>query len=334
MNDMGFEMHNSQGIRTGRSLRIVGAALAAALWLATAAAVAQSSSQGGGWQTGINIRGALGDSSGAAAAARPAAEAKPSGPPSTLTLVAYLTDDGQRIDQGLVWRIFEDRPGSDGRNPLVSMHREASPVVKLQPGDYLVNAAFGRAQVTRKLAVKSGSTATEKLVLNAGGLRLTAYMGSKGTPAPPNTVLYDIFADERDQLGNRNRVMTKVKPGLIIRLNSGIYHLVSTLGDANATVTADVTVEPGKLTEAAVAHAVAKATFKLVAAPGGEALADTHWVIATPQGEVVKESVGALPTHTLAPGSYTVSARSGNRTFKRDFTLQMEQTTEVEVVMQ
>ncbi len=37
--------------------------------------------------------------------------------------------------------------------------------------------------------------------------------------------------------------------------------------------------------------------------------------------QVVKHSVGALPTHILAPGTYTIIAKSGARTFKRDFTL-------------
>ncbi len=76
----------------------------------------------------------------------------------------------------------------------------------------------------------------------------------------------------------------------MIRLNAGAYHIVSTYGDANATVRADVTVEPGKITEATVKHAAAPVTFKLVQAAGGEALADTKWSILTTTGDVVKES--------------------------------------------
>jgi hypothetical protein len=307
--------------------------------LAVTVAEAQSQPSPGAWQTGIDIRGASTEDAAATAKPSPteskAAAATPAaGAVATLTLQAVLTENGQRIDQGLVWRIFEPRPGPDGKSKLVSLHREAVPAVKLAAGEYLVNAAFGRAQQTRRIILKPGTATTEKFVLNAGGLRLTAYVGTKGVQAPANSVVYDILSDERDQFGNRTKIMSAAKPGLIIRLNSGIYHLVSTLGDANATVTADVTVEPGKLTEAAVAHAVSKATFKLVAKPGGEALADTHWSISTPQGELVKESVGALPTHTLAPGTYIATARSGGRVYKREFTLRMDETTQVEVVMQ
>ena len=144
---------------------------------------------------------------------------------------------------------------------------------------------------------------------------------------------YDIFADEADQFGNRQKVIGDAKPGLIIRLNAGTYHIVSVYGDANAVVRADVTVEPGKLTEATVNHTAARVTFKLVLQPGGEALANTHWNILTPDGDVVKESVGALPTHVLAAGRYTVLARFKDKNYTRDFTIASGDIKQIEVVI-
>ena len=47
---------------------------------------------------------------------------------------------------------------------------------------------------------------------------------------------------------HETRIVDGVKQGVILRLNSGIYHVVSTYGDANAHVRTDVTVEAGKLT--------------------------------------------------------------------------------------
>ena len=265
-----------------------------------------------------------------------ATERKPHTTPAgtQVTLIALLTQDGQRIDQGLVWRVFQaTKPAPDAKNSLVSIHREASPVLKLLPGDYTVNAAFGRANLTRRINVKPGMPSVEPFILNAGGLRLTALVG-KGDPAPANGVTYDVYSDERDQFGNRAKIMASAKPGLILRLNSGIYHIVSTYGDANAVVGADVTVEAGKLTEATVTHSAAKVTFKLVTHAGGEALADTQWSIVDTHGEVVKESVGALPTHVLAPGGYTATAKSAGRAFRRDFTVQPGDTAQVEIIMQ
>lgn len=247
-----------------------------------------------------------------------------------IKLIALLTADGQQIDDGLVWRVYQHTGPQEAKSKLLMEKREASPALKLQPGDYTVNASFGRANLTRKLTLKAGSSATEKFVLNAGGLRVSASISGK--PAPEGGVAYAVYSEDRDQFANRSAVMTGAKPGLIMRLNAGIYHIVSTYGDANAKVEADVTVEAGKLTEANVVHQAAKAAFKLVTRAGGEALPDTHWTIQTQAGEIVKESVGALPSHVLAPGSYTVLAKSAGRVFQRAFAVKDGEMAIVEVL--
>jgi preprotein translocase subunit YajC len=255
----------------------------------------------------------------------------PTGSGSQLSLVALLTDDGQNIDQGLVWRVYREKPGPDGKPVLVSTHREPSPSLRLAPGTYMVNVAFGRANLTRKIVVGGDRAAPERFVLNAGGLRLVAVLAN-GEAVTDRAVSYDIYSDERDQYGQRTKLMSGVKPGTIIRLNAGIYNIVSSYGDANAVARSDVTVEAGKLTEATLSHAAAKVTFKLVARPNGDAIADTQWVLADSRGQTVKESVGALPSHILAPGSYTVSARNGGEVFQRQFSVQAGDVAQVEVV--
>ena len=248
--------------------------------------------------------------------------------------MALLTEDGQRIEQGVVWRIYEQTNLAERRGKLLRTERSPSPLLSLKPGNYIVNAAFGRANLTRKISVDESPAAepkVEKFVLNAGGLRITAMLGNK--PAPPGSVSCAILTD-RDQADERRLVLQGVKPGLVIRLNAGIYHIVSTYGDANAIVRTDVTVEAGKLTEAQIQHTFAKVAFKLVERAGGDALPDTQWTIQTPDGAVVKESVGALPTHAIAPGSYTVVARNKGRAFRRDFTVQDGKPAEVEIMLQ
>jgi hypothetical protein len=251
-----------------------------------------------------------------------------------IQLMALLTEDGQRIEQGLVWRVYEETNLAERRGKLLFTERNATPLVALKPGNYIINAAFGRANLTRKIAVTDAPATApkvEKFVLNAGGLRVSAMIGNK--PAPAGSVTYSILTD-RDQADDRRVILSISKPGLVVRLNAGIYHIVSTYGDANAIVRSDVTVEAGKLTEASIQHTFAKVSFKLVERAGGEALPDTQWTIQTPEGGIVKESVGALPAHTLAPGTYTVVARNQNRAFRRDFTVQDGQSTEIEVLSQ
>src|SRR3546814_11951246 len=88
--------------------------------------------------------------------------------------------------------------------------------------------------------------------------------------------------------------MADVRPGMIVRLNAGTYHVVSEYGDINAVVRADIQVEAGKLIEATLQHRAAQITLKLVSQPGGEAIADTAWSVLTAAGDIVNESVSAF----------------------------------------
>ncbi len=256
----------------------------------------------------------------------------PTGGAQEVQFTAFLTDDGPPIDQGVVWHIFQDAEKDSARPRHHRTVRDASPVIRLSPGRYLVNVSFGRANLTRTIAVEAGVALNERFVLNAGGLRVSAQLGD-GSPAPEAAVNYDIYSGETDQLGNRQRIMSGARPGLIMRLNAGIFHIVSRYGDANAVVSADVTVEAGKLTEVAITHPGASVTFKLVTRPGGEAQSGAQWAILDPDGEVIKESAGALPTHVLAAGSYVVTARHSGRVFRHGFTVQAGEAAQIEVVM-
>ncbi len=325
------------------------AALLVALLAGLTLSPAAEAEDGSPWDTGVSLRSVFpAPSLTEGASPAPAQESAPSsnvtvvprtsegaqagaGGTTQVNLIALLTADGQRIDQGLVWRIYESSGGPKDASKLLTTKREPSPTVGLKPGNYIINAAFGRADLTRAITVAPGAPMSEKFVLNAGGLRVKVLVDGE-TPAA-NTVSYDVYTGERDQLDNRTKVLSHAKPNIIVRLNAGIYHIVSTYGDANAQVEADVTVEAGKLTEATVSHSAARVTFKLVTRLGGDALPDTQWTIQTPQGKVVKHSVGALPTHILAPGTYTIIAKTGTRAFKRDFTLSGGETAQVEVLM-
>ena len=269
-------------------------------------------------------------------AAKPEAGGKTAQLPATMVpakFKALIMDGGRQINSGLVWRIFEARKAENGKFKLISSHRDATPTAALAPGSYLVNAAYGKAHLTKKITVKANQPVEEIFVLNCGGLRLSSILANQ-QPVSKKSVTYSIYSDERDQFGKRTKVMSDAKPGLIIRLNAGIYHVVSKYGDANAIVSSDVTVEPGKLSEATVNHSAAKVSFKLVLQPGGEALANTKWSVLTPQGEIVKESTGALPTHILAAGTYLLLARYEGRNFKQEFNVTPGDNKQIEVVVQ
>lgn len=252
-----------------------------------------------------------------------------------VTLAARTVEGGAIIRSGLVWWIYKNKKSKDGKYELVETFREGTPTANLPAGSYRIAAAYGKVNLIKDIDVQPGHAIQETFVLNAGGLRLNAVTLS-GTTIPPNSVRYDLFADESesDQFGNRKVVLRDAKPGLVLRLNAGAYQVVSTYGDANAIVRADVTVEPGRLTDATINHSAGKITFKLVTQPGGEALADTQWNILTPGGDVVKESAGALPTHILAAGNYKVVAEHQGKNYSREFLIEPGEVKQIEVVIQ
>jgi hypothetical protein len=252
------------------------------------------------------------------------------GPTGTLRLSARLTDEMPLIHKDLMWRIFAAEPEDDGSFKIVALGEGPRPEFSLREGDYVVHVGYGRARAIKRVTVKQG-VLDEVLVLNAGGLRLSA-VRSDGQAIPRNDVSFAVYSSEQDQFGQRELILPTVPPGKTVRLNAGSYHIVSQYGDANAVVRSDVKVEAGKLSDAVVSHEAAKVTLKLVNQPGGEALADTSWSVETPAGDVVSQSVGAFPTHILAPGDYTIVARHDGIGYSRKYTVELGYDQEVEIV--
>lgn len=264
----------------------------------------------------------------------PAAQDAPpaTGAPAPVTFTAFLARGTPPLaSPGLVWRIYEGRARDDGSYHLLHTLRAASPTAPLKPGLYLVNAAYGKASLTKRIAVWPGKPLQDDFILNAGGLRLYATL-NKTQVIPDTQVTFDIYSEVTDQSGARLKVIARGKPGVIFRLNNGTYHVVTSYGDCNASVESDIAVEAGRLAEATFDHEAARITFRLVDRPGGEALADTRWTLSTLSGETIKESAGAFPTHILAAGKYKVTAHHGSADYAQDFVVKAGENRQEEVV--
>ena len=251
----------------------------------------------------------------------------------TVHLEAKLSEGGEPMKYGLSWRIFSPIPGPDGKLPMLASSEGGSTSFELDPGDYFVHVAFGRAGATKKLKISaSEEPATQTLVLDAGGMVLNAVSGSD-VRIPPDELSFEIYSSEVKEDGERGLIMGGVKPNEVVRLNAGTYHVVSDYGKVNATIRADIKIEAGRLTQAVIQHRAAKITLKLVSQAGGEAIADTAWSILTAAGDSVAESVGAFPVVVLAEGKYTTVARHKNNIYQRDFTVTAGRNQDVEVLL-
>jgi hypothetical protein len=261
------------------------------------------------------------------------ADALPPGTPQTPTsfeLSARLTATGAPIASGITWRVFNSSLGSDGKLKLAVEAHGGSVKLTMVPGVYLVHAAFGHAGITRKIVV-GGPTDSDSVVLNAGGLRLSALVG-KDTPLAAADVNFDIYPPDDEGSEGRTLIVSHAPAGHVIGLAAGTYHVVCRYGDANAVVRADIRVEAGKLTDATVYQKAARLTLKLVTEHGGEAIADTAWSVVTPSGDNVADSVGAFPSVVLAVGDYTAIAKHDGKIFERNFTVEAGLNRDVEVI--
>ncbi|MDB5571046.1 MAG: hypothetical protein JWN93_2229 [Hyphomicrobiales bacterium] len=255
-----------------------------------------------------------------------------------LALSANFGADDKRIAAGLTWRVFRDAPDGDGKRPLAAESTSATPIFVLPFGDYVVHAAYGLASAVRRVSI-TGPRHTERLALNAGGLRVLGMLGE--ARIAPERLSISVFVPEGANPQGK-LVARDVRPGRLLRLPEGTYHLISTYLDApsaggaggstNSVVDADVRIQPGRTTETTLRHRAALMTLKLVNAPGGEALANTSFTILTPGGDVIREMIGAFPSLVLAEGEYVAIARRDGRTYQGAFTVRSARDRDVEIL--
>lgn len=244
---------------------------------------------------------------------------------------ARFGDSDPFIPRGLVWRIFADRPEASGAYPLVAEAADPAPVFFLSPGGYVVHVSYGLASVARRIVVGDESR-REQLVLSAGGVTLHSDVNDK--PIPAQKVTYDIFEGSFLQGRAASRPFYRgANSGELIVLPAGSYYVVSTYGEGNAVIQADVAVAAGKVTDATLHHRAGEVALRLVKVAGGEPLPDTQWSVLTPGGDSVKESINTLPTFVLAEGEYTAVARYEGKTYTKEFTVEAGKDGPVEVLL-
>jgi len=235
-----------------------------------------------------------------------------------LNLSAALTEDSDTISTGLIWRIFKKNTESPAagkdRLSLVESAREGKARFRLPPGDYILHVAYGRTGIVKPLTLAANDNVDERIVLNAGGLKLTASL-TNGT-LDINQLHFSVYADSSER-----PLMSDAKANTILRLNSSVYHVVCQYGTANATVRSTIKVEAGKLTEVNVQLHAARVNLRLVNPADQTEIADINWVILNDSGDIVHETTSTNTSVVLSEGNYIALARYRNQTYQRDFSL-------------
>jgi hypothetical protein len=265
--------------------------------------------------------------------AAPLAQASPAVPPGHVALMvsARYGANAPQIGAGVIWRVYAPNPEAPGMFRLVKEERAGAPAFVLPPGDYVVHASFGLASAAKAVRLRS-DTVREVLDIPAGGVRLQGRVSDIRIPA--GQISFDIYPGSQFDTAQRRPLAQNVLTGDVVLLPEGTYYIVSTYGDVNSVVRSDVQVQAGKLTDVVVTHRAAVITLKLVNQNGGEALANTQWTVLSPDGDVIKESIGAFPRLVLAEGDYHLIARNEGRTYQRDFKVINGVDSEVELMAQ
>ena len=247
-----------------------------------------------------------------------------------LVLEARLTKGGATIERGMIWRVFGDQSGADGKLPLIASGKGGSSSFSLPTGTYLVHAAFGRAGATKRISVGELGT-SETFVMDAGGLQLSAT--AEGKPITGNHLRFSIYDVDKNDEGERELIAQDIEAGRVIRLSTGTYHIVSYYGKINATVRADLEVNAGEVTKAVLQHRGAEVKLKLVSKQGGAPVANTAWTVLAEQGAKVFESDSNAPTLVLAEGRYEASVRNGEEIYVHNFEVKAGGNAEIEVLL-
>jgi len=263
----------------------------------------------------------------------PTGEAMPMVPAGkvALSLSARFGKQASVIKGGLIWRVFDAKPDTDGKFHLVKEDKASSPVLVLPAGAYIVHVDFGLATAVRPVTLRS-RTVHEVFELPAGALRMQGQVGD--VKIPPNQISFNVFQGSQFEANGADKrpIAQHVLTGQLVVVPEGVYHIVSHYGDANAVVRSDIRVQAGKLTDITINHRAAAITLKLVTQKGGEALANTAWSVLTPGGDVIKESIGAFPRVILATGEYRAIARNEGKIYQHDFKVTAGVDGDVEVL--
>jgi len=208
---------------------------------------------------------------------KPAAEAPTGGVRLSAALTASETTN---VKGGVHWRVFEEQAQADGSHRLVAESREATPSFALPDGAYVVHAAFGLAGATKRIVV-DGRVAHERMIMNAGGLRLIDKLGD--ATIPPQRLAISIYVPERNN-SEAKLVLANARAGEVISLPEGPYHIVATLLDTSgAAPGGDVSRE---LIGAFPSLVLAEGEYVAIARHDGKTYQNSFKVVSTKDSDV------------------------------------------------
>ena len=247
----------------------------------------------------------------------------------SLRLRARITAATDPIARPIAWTVHRVDDRAEDEWPLVGERSAADATFDLAPGQYVVRAGYGAIKAAKVVVVQPRQQVDVTFILNAGGLRVVPALAFLDPPEGVNAKHW-VF-EAADDRGSRRLFAETDRPGEVIRLNAGTYHLVSRFGDANAVVEADVTVRPGMLTEVEINHKAGIVHLGFARHDTDGPSETVQWQINDSNGAVIMRADGARISQILAPGAYIAAVDYGGRKFEARFEIDIGETREVNI---
>lgn len=238
-----------------------------------------------------------------------------------LELAARLSETSNLIMLPIGWTVRR-AVAADALGGETVLKRDAAVTdLKLEPGDYLVEATYGYVRVAHAVRVEPGRHVGLTLILNVGGVRALSTIEALGLPEGV-AASHRLYALNGASSGRE--IVSSAGQGEVLRLPAGAYRLESRFVPGNVVAETRVQVKPGILSSVEIAHEAGVAVLEV---PGGET--GTDWEIASEEAPWSATGSGSQATLVLAPGDYVVSASLPGQRVTQRFTVRAGETAEV-----
>jgi len=259
----------------------------------------------------------------------PAPTPEPAKPEFNFIPEAVMAAGGEPLkDAGNAWEIYKaNADGTRGEYVTTDYNNFKT---SLEPGDYVVEARFGEAEVEQKLKVEAGQVYTPVFTLNAGTLivRPRAAEGEDISTAATVVIDYPGGSGPSTSYGETKIVLPAGEQKLTVKLGSGERTETLQLA-AGQTIEKDVVVGIGRV------------TVNAFYAPGGDKVDSSDLFVEIFKAKLKLDGTREQVTYTygpdakfdLSPGDHVAVLRLDKATAEQPFNIRAGEAKDVTVVL-
>ena len=167
-------------------------------------------------------------------------------------LSGALTPDGSPINRAIEWHIYQGKPNEVSDRAHVKERYGENFDCFLPVGSYWATATLDAATAGKDIEVKAAAVTQERLVLNAGLVKLTAALTRGGSPLG-RAIEWHIYAADADAVGDRKHVKESYGDTLNYFLPVGRYLVTAKLEQMKGQQAVDVTAGKSEQVEVVLA---------------------------------------------------------------------------------